>query len=101
MIHSNNKEYGQMLKKWFVSMVVALLLTSGAAFAAHKVNVNTANIEQLQSVKGFGTKTAQAIIAYREANGAFKSVSDLVNVKGIGNKKVEKLGAQLSVSEID
>ncbi len=90
-----------MLKKWFVSMVVALLLTSGAAFAAYKVNVNTANIEQLQSVKGFGVKTAEAIVAYREANGAFKSVADLVNVKGIGAKKVDNLAGQLSISESD
>jgi len=90
-----------MLKKWFVSMVVALLLTSGAAFSAYKVNVNTANIEQLQSVKGFGVKTAEAIVAYREANGAFKSVADLVNVKGIGAKKVDNLAGQLSISESD
>lgn len=90
-----------MLKKWFISMMVALLLTSGAAFAADKVNVNTANVELLQSVKGFGKKTAKAIIAYRTVNGAFKSVSDLVNVNGIGSKKVEKLTGQLTVYEID
>jgi competence protein ComEA len=90
-----------MLKKWLIGIITALLLTTGAAFAAHKVNVNTANVEQLQSVNGVGAKTAEAIVAYRKANGEFKSISELVNVKGIGSKKVEKMASQMSVSKSD
>jgi len=92
-------EYGKMLKKGFISIVMAILLSSGLAFAADKINVNTANSEQLQSISGFGPATAEAIIEYREMNGSFHSVADLVNVKGIGSKKLEKLAEQLMVTE--
>jgi len=88
-----------MFKKWLLSIFVALFLMSGLAFSADKVNVNTASLEQLQSIKGVGSSTAAAIIKYREKNGAFKQVEDLVNVKGIGSKKLEKLADQISVAD--
>ncbi|MFC3929020.1 helix-hairpin-helix domain-containing protein [Streptococcus caprae] len=56
-----------------------------------KVNLNTADAAQLQTISGIGEKKAQDIIAYREANGGFKSVDDLGNVSGIGDKTLEKL----------
>ena len=88
-----------MLKKGFISIVMAMLLSSGLAFAADTVNINTASSEQLQSINGFGVATAEAIIEYRDMNGSFASVADLVNVKGIGNKKLEKLAEQLTVTD--
>ena len=55
------------------------------------VNINTADADSLQSeLKGVGSQKAEAIIAYREANGSFKSADELANVKGIGLKTVEK-----------
>ncbi|NLC28265.1 MAG: ComEA family DNA-binding protein, partial [Campylobacteraceae bacterium] len=54
------------------------------------VNINTANVEELATLKGIGEKKAQAIIEYREANGGFKTVDELSNVKGIGEKIVAK-----------
>jgi len=69
------------------------------AFAADKINVNTANMEQLQSINGIGESTATAIIEYREMNGAFHNVADLVNVKGIGEKKLAKLQDHISVEQ--
>ena len=55
------------------------------------VNINTAGADAIQSeLKGVGLQKAEAIIAYREANGAFKSADELANVKGIGLKTVEK-----------
>jgi len=92
-------EYGKMLKKGFISIVMAMLLSSGLAFSSEKVNINTASSEQLQSIKGFGKATAKSIIEYREENGSFLTVADLVNVKGIGSKKLDKLSEQLSVSD--
>ena len=88
-----------MLKKGFISIVMAMLLASGLAFAVDQVNINTASPEELQSLSGFGEATAEAIIEYREENGSFLTVADLVNVKGIGSKKLEKLAEQLSVSD--
>lgn len=49
------------------------------------VNINTADIDTLVTLKGIGAKKAEAIIAWREANGGFTSVDQLLEVKGIGS----------------
>ena len=56
-----------------------------------KVNINTANVEQLQTLPGVGIQTAQKIIDYREENGKFKSEEDIKNVPGIGDSKYNSL----------
>ncbi len=55
------------------------------------VNINTASQEELESLPGIGKSYAQRIIEYRETIGEFTSVEELVNVKGIGEKTLEKL----------
>lgn len=54
----------------------------------YKININTATVSELVRCNGMGEKTAQAIIDYRNENGNFKSVDDITNVKGIGEKKL-------------
>lgn len=61
------------------------------------VNLNSANPERLSSLPGIGLKKAEAIVAYRELNGEFESVAELVNVKGIGPKLLAKLDGLISV----
>jgi len=61
------------------------------------VNINTASVDELSSLKGIGQVKAEAIIKYREANGEFKNVSEIVNVKGIGEKTMEKIKDEISV----
>ncbi len=61
------------------------------------VNINKANSAQLQSLTGIGPTKAQEILKYRKAHGGFKSVDELVNVKGIGPKTVQKLKSQVSI----
>lgn len=61
------------------------------AFAATPVNVNKADAQTIAtSLDGVGISKAQAIVAYRDAHGPFKSVDDLGNVKGMGTKTLER-----------
>ena len=61
------------------------------------VNINTATLEQLDTLPGVGEATANKIITYREGNGGFKSIEDLKNVKGIGDKKFEDMKSSICV----
>ncbi len=56
-----------------------------------KININTATVAQLASVDVISNSVAEAIVAYREENGPFLAIEDLINVKGIGTKTYEKL----------
>ena len=68
-----------------------------ASQKGNKVNLNTANLSELQTVSGIGQKRAQDILDYREANGKFNSVDDLKNVSGVGAKTLEKLKEYVTV----
>ena len=70
---------------------------AAAKSAAAKVNINTADETALMSIKGIGKTKAQAIIEYRQKNGAFKTVDDLTKVKGIGEKSLSKFKDQVTV----
>ena len=62
-----------------------------------KINLNTASKEQLMQLTGIGDKKADEIIAYRQQNGNFKTIDDLKNVSGIGDKTFEKISSQITV----
>jgi len=62
-----------------------------------KININTASSEELQTLYGIGPVKAQAIIDYRNENGFFRSVDELINVSGIGPKTLEKIRDQVTV----
>lgn len=62
-----------------------------------KVHLNRAGVDELQTLKGVGPKTAQAIIAFRNKSGPFKSVDQLLAVKGIGAKTLAKMRDRLAL----
>ena len=62
-----------------------------------KININTANISQLESISGIGESTANKIIQYREKNGKFKKIEEIKNVSGIGELKYENIKDDICV----
>ena len=79
------------MMKIIQSVILSLLLSISASVFAAQVNINKADAVTLAAeLVGVGEKKAEAIIAYREANGPFKSAQDLANVKGIGESTLTK-----------
>ena len=70
-----------------------------AAAAATPVNLNTATAAQIAGLPGVGPKAAQRIVEYRQKNGGFKKIEELMNVKGIGEKSFLKLKPLITVTE--
>ena len=68
------------------------------ATAANPVNLNSASAAQLQTLPGVGASAAQRIVEYRQKNGNFKKIEELMNVKGIGEKSFLKLKALITVN---
>ncbi len=84
------------------ALLAALVLTTGPAFAAAsapagKINLNTATASQLEDLPGIGPALAARIVEHRQKNGAFKSVEDVMAVKGVGEKNFSKIQPYLSV----
>lgn len=96
------------MKKICILLVLIFALASGNIFAnttpenastqveaaaklSNKVDINTADEAILVSLPGIGPKTAAAIVSFRNEHGKFKAIEDLALVKGIGEKKLEKI----------
>ena len=69
-----------------------------SAVVIDKIDINQADSTELTSLPGIGTSTAEKITAYRDAHGPFKSVDELLNVKGIGPDKLEKIKPLVTLS---
>ena len=95
-----------------IALVVLLALGSavpGHATSASKakpqaspdkpVDINKATVESLMSVPGIGKVTADRIVQWRETNGPFRRIEDLIKVKGIGDKAFDKLRPYIKVSK--
>jgi competence protein ComEA len=65
---------------------------------AHPLDLNIANVKELQQVPGIGPKTAQAIVDFRHKSGPFRRVEDLLAIKGISQRKLDKMRPYLKVT---
>ena len=99
-----------MSRALLATLVAICLCSSPATVSAQKgaakpaaagavVNLNTATASQIATLPGIGEKAAQRIIEYREKNGGFKKIEELMNVKGIGEKSFLKLKPLVTVGE--
>lgn len=71
-------------------MKIVVLFLMVVSFLFSGVDINNATQKEFSTLSGVGTKKADEIIAYRLKNGCFKSIDDLANVKGIGEKTITK-----------
>ena len=103
------------MTRMFLSLVAAAFLISAqphAAAAAQRtvaprssakpavtsvINLNTASATDLETLPGIGAKTAGRIVEYRQKNGPFKKIEELMNVRGVGEKNFLKLKEQITV----
>ena len=100
-----------MSRALLATMVALFLITPTDVVSAQKaggkaaaavpavVNLNTATATQIATLPGIGEKAAQRIIEYREKNGGFKKIEELMNVKGIGEKSFLKLKPLITVGD--
>ena len=78
--------------------VVQIDQADSVVAAAERIDINQADPVELTKLPGIGTSTAAKISAYRDANGPFKSIDELLNVKGIGPEKLEKIKPLVTLS---
>lgn len=77
---------------------ILLFLFFSFSIACGAVNINRANAAQLETLYGIGPSKAKEIVAYRKSHGPFRTVGEIVNVKGIGPKTLEKMRSQITVN---
>lgn len=83
----------------FFFFIGLFIFISNLSFSQNKLDLNKATFEELESLPGIGPKIAKEIIEYRERFGPFKSLEDLLKVKGIGPKRLEILKKYLKVDK--
>jgi competence protein ComEA len=78
-----------------IGSISVLAQKSNAGQSSEKVNLNSATAEQLQALPGIGPGIAKSIIDHRTKVGKFSRVEEIINVKGIGEKKFQKIKDRL------
>ncbi len=84
------------LRPWLLALLLGL--TPLAAVAAEPIDINKADVTQLETITGIGPAKAKAIVDYRSQHGPFKDVSELENVPGIGPKLLAQIKPDVTVS---
>ena len=80
---------GRIIAMFFIIALAATGVVQAADTG--KLDLNKATVQELVQLKGIGSKYAERIVEYRESNGKFDKIEDIMNVKGIGQKKFESI----------
>lgn len=89
--------------RWAGLLLAAVVLAAGLAFAGQRkppakpVNINTATVEELAQLPGVGEVIARRIVRHREKSGKFRTVEELLVVRGISRKKLDQLRPYVTV----
>ena len=75
-----------------------IVMAQGKQPPAHPLDLNVANVKELEQVPGIGPKTAQAIVDFRHKSGRFHRVEDLLAIKGISQRKLDKMRPHLKIT---
>ena len=86
-----------MVLMLFPPLTAALHPQTDQASGIKKININAASAEELTQLPGVGIRIAERIVKYREEHGKFRKIEDLMNVKGIGEKKFLRLRDLITV----
>src|SRR3982074_1640725 len=94
--------YRRPITRLIFGLLMLCFVAEGISAATKKpplkpININTANSEELQQVPGIGPATAEKILQMRKSYGAFKSVDDLLAIRGIGRKRLDKMRKYLTI----
>lgn len=81
-----------------IIVVFALAAVAEKTPPAHPLDLNVANVKELEQVPGIGPKTAQAIVDFRHKSGRFRRVEDLLAIKGFSQTKLDKMRPYLKVT---
>ena len=80
------------MRKGIIAILICMALAATCfVFAAETIDINSASQQELTQIKSIGPEMAKRVIDYREANGLFKSIDDLIKVKGIGKKTLARI----------
>lgn len=80
-----------------VSIMAQKSASAPASASTEKINLNSATVEQLQSLPGIGPATAKNIVEHRTKAGKFNRIEEIIKVKGIGEKKFQRIKDRLTV----
>ena len=90
----------KVAKRFLIGLIlVGLVFIPFTSLARGKININKATVKELQTLPGIESVIAQRIVDYRHEYGPFKKIEDLMQVKGIGKKRFEKIRNLITVEE--